>query len=171
MRPNLTRRDFLGAAGGLAAGFGAITHPLRAWEAGGSGMLRLCKVYVAGPMPTWPTPAHDITAEIDRIEAGLAEVANRWPHVRLDGSVLCRVPSDAPASAEEWNNPAGLLVFRLSQTPKELERRLLGLALPALIFPPSSDVLVHCRALARNDPAGVMHDIGMRLGWAIVDDR
>ncbi len=139
MTEDFTRRGFLtgvaGAIAGCAVESGA-TSGVRP-EQSGIGALpatRIRKVYLAKPVPTWPKPDLDVSAEMRRIEERLAELAGLTPGIRLEGGELYRLPQDVPSSAAALGNPDGILVFNLTSTLSSHIDRLSATGLPTVLF-------------------------------------
>ena len=146
MRTALSRREFLeaAAAAGIAAAgvpsvpaVGADANPacLEGGKSGGA-VTRIRKIYLAKPVPTWPKPNLDVSAEMRRIDGILAGMAERFDGIRFEGGDLFRAMdgSDVPESAAALGNPDGLLVFNLTSTVGASLRRLAALGPPTVLF-------------------------------------
>jgi len=136
----MNRREFLGAsAAGVAllagrlgssvvmAGEGAEWPPkLRT--------VKIRKVYLAKPVPSWPKPDLDIPAEIARLEKHLADAERQLGDVKFVGGELLRVAADAEKLADNIGNVDGVLVFNLTSTVGHLLARIVDVGLPTALF-------------------------------------
>jgi hypothetical protein len=138
MPSDLSRRDFLSAAGAMAAG-AAGGNGLWGADAGdvageSQPVTRIRKIYLAKPVPTWPKPDLDVPAEVRRIEERLAGLSGRMQGIELVGGELYRVPQDVPATAEALGDPDGFLLFNLTSTVGAHIERLASTGLPVVLF-------------------------------------
>ena len=135
MIADISRREFLSTAAGTAAclasggkttwGFPATVDPP---------VTRIRKIFLAKPVPTWPKPDLDVTAEMRQIEERLSALTVVTPGLRLEGGDLYRVPEQVPSSAAALGNPDGLLVFNLTSTVSNHIERLASTGLPVVLF-------------------------------------
>jgi hypothetical protein len=135
MASDLSRRDFLSAAGVAAAGAGRLWGTaVEDAAAEFQPVTRIRKIYLAKPVPTWPKPDLDVHGEIRRIDERLGGLAGRMPAMQLEGGELYRVPDDVPSSAAALGNPDGILVFNLTSTVSAHIERLASSGLPVILF-------------------------------------
>ncbi len=144
MSIDLSRREILGAA--AVAGVVAVgcsrhsqrirsdVEPAEVVRTTRRSQTRIRKIYLAKPVPTWPKPSLDVQAEMKRIDAILATMADRMGGIQLEGGELYRVPEDIPGSAEALGNPDGLLVFNLTSTVGQHLGKLTATGLPTILF-------------------------------------
>ncbi|HYK88035.1 MAG TPA: hypothetical protein VE398_04665 [Acidobacteriota bacterium] len=138
MIDDLTRRDFLSLAASVpVCAAGAVPIPGKAAEEPVRNDLpptRIHKVYLAKPVPTWPKPDLDVTAEMRDIDHRLTELAERMPGIQLEGGRLYRTAAEVPDSAAALGNPDGILVFNLTSTLLSHIERLSATGLPTVLF-------------------------------------
>jgi hypothetical protein len=138
MNRDFSRREFLSAtaAGVAACSASAGTRASSPFAGGDINMpaTRIRKIYLAKPVPTWPKPDLDVTAEIRRIDGHLAALASEMPGIRLEGGELYRVPDEVPSSTATLGNPDGLLVFNLTSTLSVHIEKLASSGLPTILF-------------------------------------
>ena len=138
----INRREFLGAS---AAGMGAFLLDGRLGSSvvmAGEGAewppklhtVKIRKVYLAKPVPTWPKPDLDIPAEIARLEKHLADAERQLGDVQFVGGELLRVAADAEKLADNIGNVDGVLVFNLTSTVGHLLSRIVDVGLPTALF-------------------------------------
>ncbi|NQT84528.1 hypothetical protein HQ563_16015, partial [bacterium] len=98
----ITRRQFIGTTMGGAAALAGLSELGRAGAAEVDPFkpfptkIVVRKVYLAKPVPSWPTPKLDVQAEIRKIEGWLAELQKKAPDVKFVGGELLRVSGDVP---------------------------------------------------------------------------
>ncbi len=136
----ITRRQFIGSTVGGAAALSAL-HKLGAADATRPDPFKLFptkvvvrKVYLAKPVPTWPTPKLNVKAEIQKIERWLAELQKEAPDVEFVGGELLRTSADVPGLKSAVGNPDGILVFNLTSTVGHLLRAIVDFGLPTIMF-------------------------------------
>lgn len=134
----INRREFLGVS---AAGAGAVLLGSRSLLAVGAEEwpprlppVKIRKVYLAKPIPTWPKPDLDIPAEINRLEKHLADAERKLGDVKFVGGDLLRVAGDAEHLAKNLGDVEGLMVFNLTSTVGHLLARLVDTGLPTALF-------------------------------------
>lgn len=134
----ISRREFLGVS---AAGAGAVLLASRSVLAVGAEEwpprlppVKIRKVYLAKPIPTWPKPDLDIPAEIARLEKHLTEAEQKLGDVKFIGGELLRVAGDAEHLAENLGDVAALMVFNLTSGVGHLLARLVDTGLPTAMF-------------------------------------
>ncbi len=134
----INRREFLGVS---AAGAGAMLLGSRSvlaaereeWPAK-LPPVKIRKIYLAKPIPTWPKPDLDIPAEIARLEKHLANAERKLGDVKFVGGDLLRVAGDAEHLAENLGDVAALMVFNLTSGVGHLLARLVDTGLPTAMF-------------------------------------
>jgi len=97
-------------------------------------VTRIRKIYLAKPVPTWPKPDLDVSAEMRRIDSHLSALVTAMPGIRLEGGELYRVPDEVPSSADALGKPEGLLVFNLTSTLSTHIEKLASTGLPTILF-------------------------------------
>ncbi len=68
--------------------------------------IRVKKLYLAKPVPTWPTPHLDVAEERLKLENLLADLQKDMPDVSFEGGELLRVIDDVPKVRESLNTSA-----------------------------------------------------------------
>lgn len=135
MSDRITRRSFLGTA---AAGAAALGLPGSMGAAVSEGPsfppVKIRKVYLAKPVPTWPKPDLDIPAEIRRIDAHVAEAERKVGDVQFTGGELLRVAEDAEKLVPLLKDDDGVLIFNLTSTVGHLIQRIVDAGKPAILF-------------------------------------
>lgn len=96
--------------------------------------VKIRKIYLAKPIPTWPKPDLDIPAEIARLEKHLANAERKLGDVKFVGGDLLRVAGDAEHLAENLGDVAALMVFNLTSGVGHLLARLVDTGLPTAMF-------------------------------------
>ena len=96
--------------------------------------VKIRKVYLAKPIPTWPKPDLDIPAEIARLEKHLTDAEQKLGDVKFVGGELLRVAADAEKLAGDLGDVEGLMVFNLTSTVGHLLARLVDKGLPTAMF-------------------------------------
>ncbi len=139
MSERLDRRTFIktsaataGVLPGLAAGAGplAIVAP----TASGGAPIRVKKLYLAKPVPTWPTPHLNVEQERQKLEGILGGLAKEMPEVTFEGGELLRVIDDVPKVRESLADVDGILIFNLTSTVGHMIRAVAELGKPTLLF-------------------------------------
>lgn len=138
----INRREFLGvsAAGAGAVLLGGRLGSRAVMAAEGKDWpprlppVKIRKVYLAKPIPTWPKPNLDIPAEITRLEKHLADAERKLGDVKFVGGELLRVAEDADQLAGNIGDVEGLMVFNLTSTVGHLLARLVDTGLPTALF-------------------------------------
>jgi hypothetical protein len=140
MEDRITRRQFIGATVGGAAALAGVGK-LRAAGAAEPDPFKpfptkivVRKVYLAKPVPTWPTPKLDVRAEIRKIEAWLAELGKKAPDVEFLGGELLRVSGDVPEFRAALGQPDGILIFNLTSTVGHLLGAIVDFGFPTIMF-------------------------------------
>ena len=137
MNTSMTRRGFLAAsASALAAGAAAETGIAGAAAAGSEELptTRIRKIYIAKPVPTWPKPNLDVTAEIQRIELELSKLGDRMPGIRFEGGELYRTAQEVPNAAAAFDQPDGFLIFNLTSSLNSHIERIAATGLPTILY-------------------------------------
>jgi len=136
----MNRREFLGAS---AAGAALLTGRLSGSVVmAGEGAewppqlrtVKIRKVYLSKPVPTWPKPDLDISVEIARLEKHLADAERQLGDVQFVGRELLSVAADAEKLADNIGNVDGVLVFNLTSTVGHLLSRIVDVGLPTALF-------------------------------------
>ncbi len=139
MSERLDRRTFIktsaataGVLPGLAAGAGplAIVAP----TASGGAPIRVKKLYLAKPVPTWPTPHLNVEQERQKLEGILGGLAKEMPEVTFEGGELLRVIDDVPKVRESLADVDGILIFNLTSTVGHMIRAVAESGKPTLLF-------------------------------------
>ncbi len=138
----MNRREFLvvnatglGAillAGRLASGL-ELTGKNEDWPAK-LPTVKIRKVYLAKPVPTWPKPDLDVPNEIARLEKQITGAEHQLGDVKFVGGELLRVDADAEKLAANIGNVDGVLVFNLTSTVGHLLERIVDVGLPTVLF-------------------------------------
>jgi len=125
------------ATAGVWPGLGVGTAPLSmvvpATLSLGS-PIRVKKLYLAKPVPTWPTPHLDVDQERQKVEGILAGLATEMPDVVFEGGELLRVVEDVPKVRESLANVDGILIFNLTSGVGNIIRVLAESGKPTLLF-------------------------------------
>jgi hypothetical protein len=142
MRNLLNRREFL-AVSATGAGATLLAGRLGSSLVGAAEgqewpaklpTVKIRKVYLAKPVPSWPKPDLDIPAEIARLEKHLADAERRLGDVKFVGGDLLRVAGDAEKLAADIGDVDGVLVFNLTSTVGHLLERIVDAGLPTALF-------------------------------------
>jgi hypothetical protein len=96
--------------------------------------VKIRKVYLAKPIPTWPRPDLDIPAEIARLEKHLTDAEQKLGDVKFVGGELLRVAADAEKLTGGLGDVEGLMVFNLTSTVGHLLSRLVDTGMPTAMF-------------------------------------
>jgi hypothetical protein len=115
---------------GLVAGSGVM---LPTSSTAGS-PIRVKKLYLAKPVPTWPTPHLDVEQERRKLEDILAGLAKEMPDVSFEGGELLRVIDDVPKVRESLAGVDGILIFNLTSTVGHMIRAVAESGKPTLLF-------------------------------------
>jgi len=118
---------------GLAAGAAPVmmVSPLAARL---GSPIRIKKIYLAKPVPTWPTPHLDVEQERQKLEDVLAGLAKEMPDVSFEGGELLRVIDDVPKVRESLAGVDGIVLFNLTSTVGHMIRALAESGKPTLLF-------------------------------------
>ena len=134
----INRREFLGVsavgAGAMLLGSRSILAAEREEWPAKLPPVKIRKVYLAKPIPTWPKPDLDIPAEIARLEKYLTQAEKKLGDVKFIGGELLRVAGDAEHLAANLGDVAGLMVFNLTSGVGHLLGRLVDTGLPTAMF-------------------------------------
>lgn len=140
MSERLDRRTFIktsaataGAWPGLAQHVGPLAMISQPGAISGS-PIRVKKLYLAKPVPTWPTPHLDVEQERQMLEGILAGLAKEMPDVAFEGGELLRVIEDVPKVRESLAGVDGILIFNLTSGVGRLIRALVEFGKPTLLF-------------------------------------
>ena len=91
-------------------------------------------IYLAKPVPTWPTPYLDVQAEIRRVDKELRNVANDYPEIKLTGGELLRVGDDLKKLDGKMDDADGVLIFNLTSTVGHLVAGIVEHNIPSFLF-------------------------------------
>jgi len=136
----ITRRQFIGTTMGGAAALAGLSELGRAGAAEVDPFkpfptkIVVRKVYLAKPVPSWPTPKLDVQAEIRKIEGWLAELQKKAPDVKFVGGELLRVSGDVPGFKAVVGKPDGILAFNLTSTVGHLLSAITDFGFPTIMF-------------------------------------
>ena len=134
----INRREFLGVsavgAGAMLLGSRSVLAAEREEWPAKLPPVKIRKVYLAKPIPTWPKPDLDIPAEIARLDKHLAQAEKKLGDVKFIGGELLRVAGDAEHLAENLGDIAALMVFNLTSGVGHLLARLVDTGLPTAMF-------------------------------------
>jgi hypothetical protein len=137
MVDGLSRREFLGAAAGLAAagGLGALGAE-RAGEAPAPSIpqVRIHVVYNGTSGGAWPSPKFDAAAEIALYAKVLAEAERSLPGVKLVGFEQVKSPDEAAKVAAGLKGDDALLIIDLNFDDGSRARPLVDAGLPTAIY-------------------------------------
>lgn len=92
------------------------------------------KVYLAKPVPSWPTPKLDVHAEIRKIEGWLTELQKGLPDVEFVGGELLRTSEHVPGLKAAVGKPDGILIFNLTSTVGHLLSAIVDFGFPTIMF-------------------------------------
>lgn len=136
----MTRRRFIGttAAGALAATIAQRSSAGAAEQAVPrcpTTKIRVRKIYLAKPVPTWPTPKLDVRAEIKRVEAQLDKLQREIPDIEFVGGELFRTSKDLGDNLpRRIGDVDGVLVFNLTSGVGHLLRAIAKVGKPTILF-------------------------------------
>ncbi|MFN0172844.1 MAG: hypothetical protein ACKV22_41215 [Bryobacteraceae bacterium] len=132
--PNLTRREFGFALGGLPfASFAKIEDEFRSmpWN----GPATVAKVYLSAPTVHWPKPTLDVPAEVAEIETRLGEVARKHTgNVRFTGGDVLQSAEEVRPWLDRMGGIDGILMVPLAQPTPALRALVDEAKVPALFF-------------------------------------
>lgn len=139
MPDRLNRRTFIktsAATAGIFPSIGANSPPavVKAPRGDTRPPIRVKKLYLAKPVPTWPTPHLDVAAERLKLENVLAGLQNDLPDVTFEGGELLRVVEDVPKVRESLEDVDGILLFNLTSGVGQIIRALAQSGKPTLLF-------------------------------------
>ncbi|HQO34025.1 MAG TPA: hypothetical protein PLG59_05160 [bacterium] len=133
-----TRREFMeaGAAGAIALStFGGLASNVMLSAAQTPQQpIRVRVIFLAKPVPTWPTPYLDVQAECKRIDAELRKVAKQVPEIELAGGDLLRVKEDLEKLKGTMDGVDGIIVFNLTSTVGHLVKGITEYNIPTFLF-------------------------------------
>jgi hypothetical protein len=96
--------------------------------------LRVKKLYLAKPVPTWPTPHLDVEQEKRKLEDSLAGLQKEMPDITFEGGELLRVIEDVPKVRDSLRGVDGILIFNLTSTVGHMIRAIAESGKPTLLF-------------------------------------
>ncbi|RPI20567.1 MAG: hypothetical protein EHM61_26780 [Acidobacteria bacterium] len=138
MSERLNRRTFIqgsAATAGILPVLGAGAAPLVAGSATSTGApIRVKKLYLAKPVPTWPTPHLNVEEERQKLEGTLAGLAREMRDVVFEGGELLRVIDDVPKVRGSLAEVDGILIFNLTSGVGNMIRALAESGKPTLLF-------------------------------------
>jgi len=138
MSERLNRRTFIqgsAATAGILPVLGAGAAPLVAGSATSTGApIRVKKLYLAKPVPTWPTPHLNVEEERQKLEGILAGLAREMRDVVFEGGELLRVIDDVPKVRGSLAEVDGILIFNLTSGVGNMIRALAESGKPTLLF-------------------------------------
>lgn len=135
----MNRRQFIGAtaAGALAMAAAREGSGGEATPAGPSvpsTKIRVRKIYLAKPVPSWPTPKLNVQEEIKRLEGEIAKLRREMPDVELVGGDLFRRPEDLGNLKERIGDADAVLVFNLTSGVGHLLLPIAKVGAPTILF-------------------------------------
>ncbi len=138
MSEEFNRREFLHTSGAGALAL-SMFNPLRAGipvHAARTDLppVNVHVIYLAKPVPTWPTPYLDVQAEIRRVDKELRNVANDYPEIKLTGGELLRVGDDLKKLDGKMDDADGVLIFNLTSTVGHLVAGIVEHNIPSFLF-------------------------------------
>jgi hypothetical protein len=131
---SMTRRQF-----GLSLGASSVALPAAA-RAGAQpgpwmGPAIVKKVYLAKPVPTWPSPDLDIQKEKAEVEANLTRLERKHPdRVRFVGGELLMVGDDISGWIRSLGDVDAVLVVNLTSGLRPLMAAIREVEVPMLLF-------------------------------------
>ena len=136
----MDRRLFIGAtaAGAMAMAVGPRCFAAEAEPEGPrapSSKIRVRKIYLAKPVPSWPTPKLDVLEEIKRLEGEIAKLQKELPDVEfLRDNPLFRRPDDLGNLKERIGAVDAVLVFNLTSGVGHLLQPVAKVGIPTILF-------------------------------------
>jgi len=134
----MTRRQFIGATAAGALVMAAANQGKTAEEQAGprtpSTRIRVRKVYLAKPVPSWPTPKLVVPDEIKRLEGEIAKLQKEMPDVEFVGGDLLRDPEDTTGLKERIGDVDAILVFNLTSGVGQLLQPVVKAGIPTILF-------------------------------------
>ncbi len=140
MSKRVNRRTFVktsAATAGMWPGLAAGVVPLAMVSATNPNVgspIRVKRLYLAKPVPTWPTPHLNVEQERQKLEGILAGLAKEMPDVSFEGGELLRVIEDVPKVRESLADVDGIVIFNLTSTVGHMIRALAESGKPTLLF-------------------------------------
>ena len=139
MSGHLSRRKFLGVTAGAGMVLGAHSRV----RPGGLGaaadppapsIVKIHKVFLAKPVPTWPKPNLDIPAEMAFLDKHMAAAEKQLGDVKFVGGELLRVAADVQKLLAAPDDSDGFLVFNLTSTVSHLLAPIVEAGRPVVLF-------------------------------------
>ncbi|KPL11701.1 hypothetical protein AMJ85_03260 [candidate division BRC1 bacterium SM23_51] len=134
----MTRRKFIGATAVGTLAMAAVRRGVASSESlphCPSGKIRVRKIYLAKPVPTWPTPKLDVPAEIRRVDGEIAKLQGEMPDIEFTGGELFRTTEDLSDNLKERiGDVDAVLVFNLTSTVGHLVRAVAEVGKPTILF-------------------------------------
>jgi hypothetical protein len=96
--------------------------------------IRMKLLFLAKPVPSWPTPYLDVEQEMKKLKDILAGLQPRMPDIVFEGGELLRVIDDAPKMTESVKQADGVLIFNLTSTVGHIVRAIADCGKPTLLF-------------------------------------
>ncbi len=140
MNQTINRRVFIKASSAGAAACTGVTtaaHPLfglRPPAEKARTPVRVKKLYLAKPIPTWPTPHLDVKKEREKLEGILSGLQPEMSDITFEGGELLRTIDDVPPIMESLKNVDGILIFNLTSTVGHMVRAIADSGKPTLLF-------------------------------------
>ncbi|MFH1741517.1 MAG: hypothetical protein ABIH23_21130 [bacterium] len=138
MSAKYTRREFLesSTAGAVAlTTFGTLNSSFAiSAPAASSPPVRVRMIFLAKPVPTWPTPYLNVEEECKRVESELRKAAKQVPEVELVGGDLLRVGEDLEKLKGSMDGIDGVVVFNLTSTVGHLVEGITEYRVPTILF-------------------------------------
>jgi len=139
MPETLNRRTFIktsAATAGILPSIG-VNSPIAVVSAptgSARAPIRVKKLYLAKPVPTWPTPHLNVAEERLKLENILADLHKEMPDVTFEGGELLRVIEDVPKVRESLKEVDGILIFNLTSGVGHMIRAFAESGKPTLLF-------------------------------------
>ncbi|MEW6235562.1 MAG: hypothetical protein AB1656_09270 [Candidatus Omnitrophota bacterium] len=131
---DISRRIFLqGSAAGAVGGLSMISAKQAVANAP-SDPIKIRVIFLAKPVPTWPTPHLDVQKEIGKLNGVLSGLKRDLPDISFEGGELLRVAEDVPKALPGVQEADGVLMFNLTSTVGHLVRAIADAGKPALLF-------------------------------------
>jgi len=137
---SMTRREFIGttAVGALAMAatqYGVAAESDSAEPPTPETKIRVRKVFLAKPVPSWPTPKLNVQQEINRLNGILAGLEKEMPDVEfVGGDLLLRRPEDLTDLKEKLGDAEAVLVFNLTSGVGSLLQAVAKAGTPTILF-------------------------------------
>jgi L-fucose isomerase-like protein len=100
-----------------------------------SSKIRVRRIFLAKPVPSWPTPKLDVPEEINRLKGIIAGLQKEMPDVEFaEGDLLFRRPEDLGNLRERIGDVDAVLVFNLTSSVGSLLKPVATVGVPTILF-------------------------------------